>query len=127
MAAGLEPQAIREKYYFARRPEITRVVDISGQIEKKIAANQANTAKGPAGHPGSRMKADLAANGLKLPILGDDDFTADREYIRQFGMARSRDLGARFGLEYAEAFHYIGPRDRSVITDYVDQNTVPLK
>src|SRR4051794_12717801 len=28
-AAGLEPYAVREKYYFARRPEITRVVDIS--------------------------------------------------------------------------------------------------
>ena len=34
-AAGLEPHAVADKYYFARRPEITRVVDISAQIDKK--------------------------------------------------------------------------------------------
>ena len=30
IAAGLKPHAVGEKYYYARRPEITRVVDISG-------------------------------------------------------------------------------------------------
>ena len=125
-AAGLEPHQVTEKYYFARRPEITRVVDISGQVEKKIEANRANVAKGPGGHVGSRLKAKLAEQGLKLPLLGDDDVMADREYIREFVLARSRDVGARYGLEYAEAFHYIGPRP-SRVDDYVKKNAVPLE
>jgi LmbE family N-acetylglucosaminyl deacetylase len=47
-AAGLQPKEVQDKYYFARRPEITRVVDISKQIDKKVEANRANVAKGPA-------------------------------------------------------------------------------
>jgi len=34
-AAGLQVHAVKEKYYYARRPEITRVVDISGTVDKK--------------------------------------------------------------------------------------------
>jgi LmbE family N-acetylglucosaminyl deacetylase len=123
-AAGLEPYEVKEKYYFARRPEITRVVDISRQVEKKIEANLANVAKGPYGHVGSRLRADLAKQGKKLPLLGDgDDESADRAYIREFGLARSREMGKRFGLEYAEAFHYIGPRP-SRVDEYVKRNAV---
>ncbi len=131
-AAGLQPHAVRDKYYFARRPEITRVVDISQQIDKKVEVNRANAAKGPAGHLGSRLKADLAARDQRLPLLGDDDATADRNYIKEFGMARSRALGRQYGVEYAEAFHYIGPgaagadRDTRVDT-YVQQHAVPLR
>jgi LmbE family N-acetylglucosaminyl deacetylase len=126
-AAGLEPYSVSEKYYFARRPEITRVVDISGQVDKKIEANRANVAKGPAGQLGSRLRADLAKQGRKLPLLEDgDDVAADRAYIRQFLLARSRALGEQHGLEYAEAFHYIGPRP-SRVQQYVDKNAVPLE
>jgi len=108
-AAGLEPRAVQDKYYFARRPEITRVVDISKQIEKKIDANRANVAKGPAGHLGSRLRAELAKRHQGLPLLGSDDLSADRNYIREFVMAQSRELGRQYGVEYAEAFHYIAP------------------
>src|SRR5207248_2213797 len=59
-AAGLQPKAVADKYYFARRPEITRVVDITWQIDKKIEANRANMAKGPGGRSGSRLRAELA-------------------------------------------------------------------
>src|SRR5262249_44689551 len=41
-AAGLAPKTVKEKYYYARRPEITRVVDISKQIDTKVEANRAN-------------------------------------------------------------------------------------
>ena len=75
-----------DKYYFARRPEITRVVDISKQIDKKIEVNRANIAKGPGGHAGSRLRAELAKRNQRLPLLGDDDATADRAYIREFSM-----------------------------------------
>ncbi len=92
-AAGLQPHAVTDKYYFARRPEITRIVDISGVIDKKVEANRANVAKGPAGTNGSRLRADLAKRSLKLPLLGDDDATADRNYIKEFVLARNRELG----------------------------------
>jgi LmbE family N-acetylglucosaminyl deacetylase len=128
-AAGLKPYAVREKYYFARRPEITRVVDVSRQIDKMVDCNRANVAKGPAGHLGSRLRDELARQGKKLPLLGNDDVTADRSYIKEFVMGRSRELGRKYGVEYAEAFHYIGPaRGRGPSReDYIKQNAVPIK
>jgi LmbE family N-acetylglucosaminyl deacetylase len=129
-AAGLEPHAVQEKYYFARRPEITRVVDISGVIDKKVDANRANVAKGPAGTHGSQLRAELAKRNLRLPLLGEDDVTADRNYIREFVLARNRELGRRYGVEYAEAFHYIGPGSggqSSRVEEYIKQNAVKLK
>src|SRR5205814_7047961 len=108
-AAGLKPHAVREKYYYARRPEITRVVDISGVVDQKIDANRANRAKGPGGHHGSKLRAELAKKNERLPLLGDDDVTADRNYIKEFLLERNRELGRKFGVAYAEAFHYIGP------------------
>jgi LmbE family N-acetylglucosaminyl deacetylase len=125
-AAGLKPRAVADKYYYARHPEITRVVDISGSIEKKIDANLCNVAKGPAGHHGSKLRAELAREGKKLPLLGADDDTADRNYIREFVLADDRALGHKYGVEYAEAFHYIGPA-LSHIEDYVKQHAVPLQ
>ena len=133
LAAGLQPHEVADKYYFARRPEITRVVDISRQINKKIDANRANTGKGPAGHLGSRLRAELAKKGEQLPLLGNgDDVTADRNYIREFGLRQSRELGQKYGVEYAEAFHYLPPGSAGAGTDprvegYVKQHAVPLK
>src|SRR5579864_216530 len=125
-AAGLKPQAVREKYYYARRPEITRVVDISGVVDKKIEANRANVAKGPGGHHGSELRAELAKRNQRLPLLGDDDAAADRNYIREFVLAHDRQLGQKYGVEFAEAFHYIGP-PVSGIEDTIRQRVVPLK
>ncbi len=126
-AAGLQPRAVQEKYYFARRPEITRVVDISGVVDKKVEANRANQAKGPGGHHGSRLRAELAKKNRRLPLLGDDDATADRNYIKEFLLARDRELGRKYGVEYAEAFHYIGPGTSRTVEDYVRKHAVPLK
>jgi LmbE family N-acetylglucosaminyl deacetylase len=129
-AAGLTPHAVTDKYYFARRPEITRVVDISHVIDKKVEANRANVAKGPAGTNGSRLRAELAKRNLRLPMLGDDDATADRAYIKEFVLARNRELGRRYGFEYAEAFHYIGPGSAgrgSAVEEYIKKNAVPLR
>jgi LmbE family N-acetylglucosaminyl deacetylase len=124
-AAGLQPRAVTEKYYYARHPDITRVVDISATIEKKIDANLCNVAKGPAGHHGSKLRAELARQGKKLPLLGDDDRAADRNYIREFVLSGDRELGQKYGVRFAEAFHYIGP-PQSIIERYIDQHAVPL-
>lgn len=132
-AAGLQPHAVADKYYFARRPEVTRVVDISRQIDKKVEANRANTAKGPAGNLGSRLRAELAKKGEQLPLLGNgDDVTADRNYIKEFGMRHNRELGQKYGVEYAEVFHYLeygsaGAGTDPTVDTYVKQHAVPLK
>ena len=131
-AAGVKPKTVEDKYYYARRPEITRVVDVSGQLEKKVDANRVNVAKGPGGRSGSRLRAELARRNLRLPLLGADDLTADRNYIKEFVLARSRELGRQYGVEYAEAFHYVGAgasgADRdSRIDTYVREHAVPAR
>jgi LmbE family N-acetylglucosaminyl deacetylase len=130
---GIKPWAVTDKYYYARHPDITRVVDISGAIDKKIDANVCNVAKGPGGHHGSQLRAQLAKQGKKLPLLGDDDRTADRNYIREFVLAKDRETGKKYGFEYAEVFHYVGPANANIggaassIDDYVKQHAVPLR
>ena len=127
-AAGLQPHAVTDKYYYARRPEITRIVDISHVIDKKVEANRANVWKGPAGTNGSRLRAELAKRNLRLPLLGDDDATADRNYIKEFVLARNRELGRKYGVEYAEAFHYIGPgANTDRVQEYIKKNAIPMK
>jgi LmbE family N-acetylglucosaminyl deacetylase len=129
LAAGLELHSVTEKYYYARRPEVTRVVDISGVMDRKIEANRANVAKGPGGRKGSQLRAELAKKNLRLPLLGDDDDSADRNYIREFTLVADRELGKQYGVEYAEAFHYIGPSARFAppSEEYIAKNAVPLR
>ena len=131
-AAGLRPKAVQDKYYFARRPEITRVVDISKQIDKRVDAIRANVAKGPGGRSGSRLRAELAKKGQRLPLLDGDDVTADRNYIKEFSLTRARELGRQYGVEYAEAFHYIpagaAGADRDPRIDaYIKEHAVTVK
>ncbi len=136
LAAGLQPHAVQEKYYFARGPQIVnRVVDISAWIDRKVEANLANKTQGPCGENGARLRAKLASQKLRLPIFGADDDTANRGYIKnivldydsltQRGVVSDRALGRHYGVEWAEAFHYIGPRE-SRIERYISEQGVPL-
>ncbi|MCU1261140.1 MAG: hypothetical protein JWO80_4025 [Bryobacterales bacterium] len=133
IAAGFAAHAVTDKYYYARHPDITRIVDISNSVETKIDANVCNVAKGPGGHHGSKLRAELAKQGRKLPLLGDDARSADRNYIREFVLAQDRELGRKYGMEYAEAFHYVGPAAAAIggtesrIESYIRQNAVPVK
>jgi LmbE family N-acetylglucosaminyl deacetylase len=129
---GLKPARVREKYYHSRSPQghnlVNRIVDISSYIDHKVRGNVANKGKGPAGEAGSRLRRELAREGKKLPILGDDDQTANFQYIKQLLMDDWKLLGERFGVQYAEAFRYIGPAPsyRDNIRKYVDQHAVRL-
>ena len=124
--AGLTPHSVSEKYYFARGPQlVNRVVDISSYVDEKVKVNRANVTQGPAGETGARLRRRLAREGKRLPLLGEDDETASRNYIREFVLDADREWGERHGVDYAEPFHYIGPpRDR--VTEYVERNAVPL-
>jgi LmbE family N-acetylglucosaminyl deacetylase len=127
LAAGLEARAVSDKYYYARHPDTTRVVDTSAMVEKKIDANLCNVAKGPGGHHGSKLRAALAKDGKRLPLLGNDDATADRNYIREFVLSGDRELGRKYGVEYAEAFHYIPPEAPSRVDEYVKRHATSLR
>jgi hypothetical protein len=96
-------------------------------IDQKVEASRANQAKGPAGRHGSRLRAELAKKHLRLPLLGDDDLTADRNYIKEFVLARDRELGRKHGVTYAEAFHYVGPGATPRIDEYTREHAVPIR
>lgn len=129
-AVGLRPQRVREKYYFARGPQlVNRVVDISTTIEQKMAAIR--SCRTMINHMVRRLQADLAQRNLRLPMLGDDEESA----IRTFADLQFRDfaarVGQRHGLQYAEAFHYFGPESAyymgSALDEFTKKNAVPLR
>ncbi|MGE5646687.1 MAG: PIG-L deacetylase family protein [Acidobacteriota bacterium] len=124
--AGLKPQLIKDKYYFSRGPQyVNRVVDIGDFMEQKIAVNLLNVAQGPAGQNGAQLRRRLREQGLALPLLGSDDATANREYVREFVLHQDSEIGEKFGLRYAEAYHYIGPEPARV-EEYVRKNAVKI-
>jgi hypothetical protein len=68
-----------------------------------------------------------------LPLLGNDDQTANREFIKQIVLYQDGDLGRQHGLQYAEPFHYIGPGESVAggprglnLEDFIKRNSVPL-
>jgi LmbE family N-acetylglucosaminyl deacetylase len=125
-AAGLKPHGVREKYYFARfQQRVNRVVDISSSVERKVDVLLENKAQGPAGEAGARLKKSLEGRGQRLPLLGSDDVTANRAYIKEFVLKADVELGKKYGLKYAEQFHYIGP-EKPAVDDYIKKNVVPL-
>jgi hypothetical protein len=85
--------------------------------------NLENKAQGPAGETGARLRARLEKEGKRLPLLGNDDQTANRNYVREFVLARDRKIGARYNLGYAEQFHYIAVGSDAV-EDYIRRNAV---
>lgn len=132
----VEPHSVLERYYFARGPQlVNRVVDISNFIDTKVESNAVITSQGPGGNAGSALRNSLAKKGKKLDILGDDDDTANRNYIKHFvldmdsqnkrGVPSDREIGKQYGLEWAEQFHYIGP-DPSHIPGFIDQHAVNI-
>ena len=124
--AGLTPHSVKEKYYFARGQQyVNRVVDITNYMDRKIAVNTLNTAQGPAGQSGAQLRRRLSGQGLRLPLLGNDDETANREYTRQFVLERDAETGRKFGLAYAEPYHYIDP-PLSKVDDYIRKNAVKI-
>ncbi|HLI34015.1 MAG TPA: PIG-L family deacetylase [Terriglobia bacterium] len=134
--AGLKPHGVKEKYYFARGPQIAnRIVDISSVIDQKVEAIRANVTQGPGGRNGAQLRARLQARGLRLADLGSDDETANRNYIKRFvldydslyqrGVPSDREIGAPYGLEWAERFHYVGlPESR--LESYISKHAVAL-
>ncbi len=123
--AGLKPQVIREKYYFARfQQRVNRVVDIASTVERKIDVNLENKAQGPAGENGARLRQRMEREGRTLPLLGANDTEANRNYIREFVLRRDREIAQRYGLKWAEQYHYIGTAEDRV-EKHIKENARP--
>jgi len=132
----VEPHTVKEMYYFARGPQIVnRVVDISKFIDIKVKSNMACKTQGPGGDNGALLRRSLADKGKRLPVLGEDDDSANFNYIKEFvldidseywrGIPSDKKAGGKFGLTWVECFHYIGPA-MSGIDGYVERNAVSL-
>lgn len=132
LAAGLQPHGVSERYYFARGPQlVNRIVEITDTLEQKVDANLANVTQGPSGENGSLLRKRLEREGKYLPLLGNTDQEANRNYIKHFvldmdskhlrGVPSDKEIGKPYNLEWAEAFHYIGP-EPSVMTKYIEEH-----
>ncbi len=96
-------------------------------MEKKIDAIAECKSQG-GGNLGSQLRVRLAQEGKRLPLLGNDDRTADREYIRHFLLDDYRDFAKPNNLQYAERFYYIDDRRpaHSNVDEYVAKNAVRI-
>jgi LmbE family N-acetylglucosaminyl deacetylase len=122
----VEPHIVTEMYYYARGPQlVNRVVDISKFIDVKVESNIVCKTQGSGGDSGSRLRKKLAEEGKKLSVLGNDDRTSNFNYIKTFELDLDKKNGEKYGLGWAECFHYIGPVS-SRIDDYIQKNAVPL-
>ncbi len=134
MDAGIKPHSVIERYYFARGPQlVNRIVDISNTIDQKVEANRVIVTQGPGGDAGVRLKKRLAKEDTYLPILGDSDDSANRNYIKHIvldidsqrlrGVPSDKEVGKQYGLQWAERFHYFGLME-SKLEEYIRSNAV---
>jgi LmbE family N-acetylglucosaminyl deacetylase len=122
-AAGLKPHSVSEKYYFARGPQlVNRVVDIGPMVEIKLACLR--SCRTMMTHMIKELNASLVERKLRVPALSGADNAAIDEFTKMAVEAKDRAAGKKYGLDYAEEFHYIGP-DRA-LDDYLARNAVPL-
>jgi hypothetical protein len=93
-------------------------VDIESFLPRKIAAIQ--SCETMIVHMVKDLNDSLAQRGLRVPALSGTSDVAAREFIQAAFVTRDRSTGGKYGLQYAEEFHYIGP-DPS-LNDYISRN-----
>jgi len=122
-AAGLKPHSVSEKYYFARGPQlVNRVVDIGPTVEIKLACLR--SCRTMMTHMIKDLNASLVERKLRVPALSDADNAAIDEFTKMAVETKDRAAGKKYGLDYAEEFHYIGPDH--ALDDYIARHAVPL-
>ncbi len=122
-AAGLQPHSVSEKYYFARGPQlVNRAVDVGPTRDAKLACLR--SCRTMMTHMIKDLNQSLAARRLRLPAFAGDDNAAIEEFTRLALELRDRAVGRKYGLDYAEEFHYIGP-DKA-LDDYLSRHAERL-
>jgi hypothetical protein len=101
---------------------VNRVVDIGPTFETKLACLRA--CRTMVTHMIKDLNAALMERKLRMPALSGADSAAIDEFTKVAMESRDGATGRRYGLDYAEAFHYIGP-DRSM-DEYIARHAVPL-
>lgn len=103
---GLRPHVVMEKYfYYPKSSEANKIVDITGVIERKIAALAAHTSQVKFLVEDIFRQGKLA--GIDIPaILGNppDPHLAALGYAVQ---SEAAEMGQPAGYMYAEAFRYV--------------------
>jgi LmbE family N-acetylglucosaminyl deacetylase len=125
-AGGLEPIAVREKYYFSRRRQaVNRVVDIDATWQAKKASITA--CRTMMLHAVADMRMMLADRSLRIPALDGPDDDAIEALVEGLHGERAAAIGRPYGLARAEEFHWIGPdqpmpMDPDPLAAFVAQN-----
>jgi len=120
---GLKPHSVSEKYYFARGPQlVNRVVDIGPTAATKLATLRACHTMME--HFVKDVNAALKEKSLRIPALSGDETAAIHEFTKVTMDLRDGARGKKYGLDYAEEFHYIGPD--TTLNDYVARNAVRI-
>jgi len=113
---GLKPHGVSEKYYFARGPQlVNRVVDIAPTIRQKAA--YIASCRNMIDNMVRNANDSLRAKGLRIPAFSGNNEAAAEAFIQAAFLERDKRTGAKYGLEYAEEFHYIGPSHE--MDDYI--------
>jgi LmbE family N-acetylglucosaminyl deacetylase len=104
---GLEPHGCFERWYFGRRViDVTDVVDISGTLDRKVAA--ACCHRTMMLNYFNQLRLQAATGGWRLPAveraLDDGDI---EELLPRLLRAGSERLGERYGLGAAEEFRIV--------------------
>ena len=121
--AGLTVHGVSEKYYFARGPQlVNRVVDIGPTVKQKAA--YIASCRNMITNMVQSTNDSLKSRGLRVPSFAEPQETANEAYIQAAFLERDKRVGAKYGLEYAEEFHYIGP-DHS-LDDYIRANALKI-
>jgi LmbE family N-acetylglucosaminyl deacetylase len=109
--AGIRGVGITDKYFYTVGIQrANRIIDISSVVDIKVKSNLENATWGPASNnPGVRLKERLAKKNIKLPMFEGTDQQANENWVKEFILKGERELGKKFGLEYAEAYMYQGP------------------
>ncbi|MFC1650649.1 PIG-L deacetylase family protein [Candidatus Latescibacterota bacterium] len=106
-ADGVSTQIVKERYYMDSQPgqAFNRLVDISSVKEQKIQAIAESRSQGN-GNLGAELRKILSEEGKRIPMLGNDDETANREFARNFlfDYYSSFDGIEKYGLTSAERF-----------------------
>ena len=104
---GLEPCYVGERYYFAKHPvDVNMIVDLSGQIDKKIDALCQHECQMKLTLDG--VKAEMEAAGISIPSVSSLARDEYRALIEAGIRARCAEIGKKLGVEYAEEFRYEG-------------------
>jgi LmbE family N-acetylglucosaminyl deacetylase len=100
---GLTPHYVGEKYWFAKVPrDVNKVVDVSACIDRKVEALCAHECQMEM--TVMDLQLQLAASGLRIPILAAADPKNYRPVIEAQIKAWAASVGRRAGFEYGEEF-----------------------